>query len=301
MLVMPLSLARLYFLLQGTAGLLWWLSVFFFEPLRRATLGALPLELAWADVPLFALASFLAAFWRPAVWIILIWTVAVTLAMFGYATGTREAAWGMLLMAAALGGTVLSASLLLIGRVPTEWAIQGPFVFRTTPDASGHLARALRQLVAFWTIFLVVGPLIIDLLECRWRIDVEFPPVVRIVGGVLFLFASGLGVASALTMARLGEGTPLPAAMAKRLVIAGPYRLVRNPMAVAGIGQGLAVGLMLGSWLVVVYALLGSLAWNWAIRPHEEADLASRFGSEFEAYRERVSCWWPKGYARRTS
>ena len=71
-------------------------------------------------------------------------------------------------------------------------------------------------------------------------------------------------------------------------------------MAVAGIGQGLAVGLMLGSWLVALYAFLGSLAWNWAIRPHEEADLASRFGAEFEAYQARVSCWWPKGYAPRT-
>jgi protein-S-isoprenylcysteine O-methyltransferase Ste14 len=36
------------------------------------------------------------------------------------------------------------------------------------------------------------------------------------------------------------------------LVIAGPYRYVRNPMAVAGILQGIAVGWYLGSVSVII-------------------------------------------------
>lgn len=172
-------------------------------------------------------------------------------------------------------------------------AHSGPLRLPAHARAHGHLARTLRQLAAFWIAFLVVGPLAIAALERRWRLDVPVPLALRIAGGLVFLAASVLGVASAFTMARLGEGTPLPAAMARRLVIAGPYRFVRNPMAVAGIGQGVGVGLMLGSPLVVLYALVGSAVWNWAIRPHEEADLAARFGAEFEAYRARVRCWWP--------
>jgi hypothetical protein len=74
-------------------------------------------------------------------------------------------------------------------------------------------------------------------------------------------------------MSTLGDGTPLPSAMPNRLVIAGPYRWVRNPMAVSGIVQGAAVGFILQSWLVVAYAVVGSLVWNYAIRPHEESDL----------------------------
>lgn len=77
-------------------------------------------------------------------------------------------------------------------------------------------------------------------------------------------------------------------------VIAGPYRYVRNPMAISGIVQGAAVGLIMGSWLVVVYAVLGSAVWNWVVRPHEEADLAARFGDEFTRYRQRVRCWVPR-------
>lgn len=94
-------------------------------------------------------------------------------------------------------------------------------------------------------------------------------------------------------MSTLGAGTPLPSAMANRLVIAGPYRWIRNPMAVAGIVQGAAVGFVLQSWLVVNYAVLGSLVWNYAVRPLEEADLAERFGEEFQQYREKVKCWIP--------
>jgi len=52
-------------------------------------------------------------------------------------------------------------------------------------------------------------------------------------------------------MAVLGNGTPLPAATARRLVIGGPYRFVRNPMAVAGLVQTVGVGLWTGSWTTV--------------------------------------------------
>jgi protein-S-isoprenylcysteine O-methyltransferase Ste14 len=96
-----------------------------------------------------------------------------------------------------------------------------------------------------------------------------------------------------------GRGTPLPSVTARRLVTSGPYSFVRNPMAVAGILQGLAVGLILGSWLVVAYALTGSIVWNTLARPYEEADLRERFGEEFEAYRRRVRCWIP-GIGRST-
>ena len=90
--------------------------------------------------------------------------------------------------------------------------------------------------------------------------------------------SSGLPWYSLQSEAEQGAGERLPAAMTNRLVIAGPYRFVRNPMALAGIVQGAAVGLMMSSWLVVAYALAGSLLWNYAVRPLEEADLETRFG-----------------------
>ncbi|RZU65603.1 phospholipid methyltransferase [Microterricola gilva] len=126
-----------------------------------------------------------------------------------------------------------------------------------------------------------------------------FSPLAAPVGGVILVAASALGVSSAIVMSTAGRGTPLPTAMPTQLVIAGPYRWVRNPMAVSGIVQGVAVGLLLSSWLVVAYAIAGSLLWNYAIRPHEERDLEQRFGDEFRRYRDAVRCWVPRMPAAR--
>ena len=58
-------------------------------------------------------------------------------------------------------------------------------------------------------------------------------------------------------MVRDGEGTPLPLDQTNRLVVSGPYYYVRNPMAIAGIGQGLSVALIFQSLPVGIYSLLG--------------------------------------------
>jgi len=295
-------LGRLYFGLQGLAGLAWWITVFSLPSVRWATLGSLPVApIAAADLPLFVGGSLLvAAGFRWAVWPVAIWTFLVTAALFLYATITREAGWGFLLMAAAFSGTVLATLLILLGRISTEWIITGPFAFRTTRDTKkrSHLARTARQLIAFWSFFLLLLPGIILLLERRWQLEFAFPVPVRVFGVAFFLLGSFFGVWSSVTMATLGEGTPLPANMAQHLVVAGPYRFVRNPMAVAGLLQGVSVGLIAGSWLVVVYGLLGSVVWNWVIRPNEEADLVARFGEGYLDYQRRVSCWLPRKTGR---
>ncbi|MFC7764900.1 methyltransferase family protein [Leucobacter soli] len=144
--------------------------------------------------------------------------------------------------------------------------------------------------------FLVVLPVLIAWFEARWnlRIDAsEWRGPGFAVGLILLVAASALGIWAAIAMSTRGDGTPLPSATARRLVIAGPYRNVRNPMALAGIVQAVGVGLMLGSWLVVLYGVCGAAYWNWLVRPIEEADLETRFGESFRAYRDRVRCWLP--------
>lgn len=95
-------------------------------------------------------------------------------------------------------------------------------------------------------------------------------------------------------MATLGEGTPLPTATASKLVIAGPYIWIRNPMAVAGILQGIAVGWWLGSPAALAYACAGIAVWHYLVRPSEEADLLMRFGNDYERYRKSVGLWIPR-------
>ncbi|MGB3731972.1 methyltransferase family protein, partial [Microbacterium sp.] len=209
---------------------------------------------------------------------------------------TTLAGWGALLMIAASVGSLGALLLVRMNRLPSEWLLIGPFAAReaTSAPARTHLLRTGVQIVVFWGVCLAVIPAVIAVVEWRWGLRMPVVPAAAILGVVLLTSATALGLWSASTMAGHGDGTPLPAATARLLVVSGPYRIIRNPMAVAGIAQGVAVGLMCGSWLVVVYALCGSLVWNDVIRPWEEKDLVARFVAPYEAYRDRVSCWIPR-------
>ena len=95
-------------------------------------------------------------------------------------------------------------------------------------------------------------------------------------------------------MTRMGSGTPLPTDCPSKLVVSGPYAHVRNPMALAGIIQGVAIGIGVGSWLVVGYALLGAPVWHLIARPPEEADMMERFGDDYREYQNNVRLWLPR-------
>ncbi|WP_378148084.1 methyltransferase family protein [Cnuibacter sp. UC19_7] len=299
----PAELGRLYFAAQAVAGAAWWVAVFTVPFVRDATLGSIdPVLMALADVPLFVVGSALAAAGvRAAAPIATGWTLLVAVSLAVYATVTTQAGWGVVAMIAASAGSAVALCSVRWGRIPTAWVVKGPFGFRPAAPGRGRAAPVLAtlgQIVVFWGFFLVVLPLVISALEQRWGLAVPLPsPIaaaVSIVGAVVLALASTLGLWSGVTMSALGDGTPLPAAMTTRLVVAGPYRWVRNPMALAGITQGAAVGLLLGSWLVVLYAVAGSAVWNLVVRPHEEDDLEARFGPDFVAYRTHVRCWLPR-------
>jgi protein-S-isoprenylcysteine O-methyltransferase Ste14 len=289
---------RRYFAVQALGGAAWWIAVAISPVVKSATLGSLDaVAVAVLDIPLFVVASALAAAGlRAAAWVAAGWTLVVALALAIYATVTTEAGWGVIVMAAAAVASVAALCLVVLGRVPTAWVISGPFAFRPAlprTNSLGHLASTFGQIVVFWGFFLAVVPAALRFLEGRWGLDVPVPGI-WVVGLGLLVAASALGLWSGVTMSVVGRGTPLPAAMANNLVVAGPYRFIRNPMAVAGFLQGAAVGLLLSSWTVVVYGLLGALLWNYAIRPHEEADLERRFGDDYHRYRAAVRCWVPR-------
>jgi len=298
-----MSRGRWWFALQALGGAAWWALVPTVPAVRTATLGSLdPVLVAVFDVPLFVVASALAAAGiRTAAVVATGWTALVLTGMVVWATLTREAGWGVVAMTAAPVGSVLALCLVLLGRVPTEVVTSGPLRFRTAdPDAgrNRHVLGTALQIVVFWGLFLGVFPLVIAAAETRWQLRPPLSgPVVTALGAagvVVFVLASVLGLASAVAMSTRGSGTPLPSAMPNRLVVAGPYRVVRNPMALAGITQGVAVGAMTASWTVVVYAVAGSVVWNCVVRPLEEADLEGRFGDDFRRYAAAVRCWVPR-------
>ena len=105
---------------------------------------------------------------------------------------------------------------------------------------------------------------------------------------------SAMAELSACFLVARGEGTPLPTSCPARLVITGPYRYIRNPMATGSLMQGIAIGVWLGSPLILLYVALGISAWNFLARPWEERDLEARFGPAYAHYRAQVRCWIPR-------
>jgi protein-S-isoprenylcysteine O-methyltransferase Ste14 len=299
--VAPVSAARGYLALQAAGGMVWWLAVFASDDVQRWTLGRWdPAVLVGPDLVLFVGASAVAA-WsgsRVMAAVAAAWTVTVTVAIVTYGLLEQAAGWGVVLMSLATVGTVAAAATMWFGHLPTAWFFVGPFSFRVAEPAPGaqHLRRSLAQLLVFWTTFFVVVPLVLSLAEQRLQVESHLfdPTGVRLIGAAAFLLGSALGIRACVTIALHGNGTPLPAATARDLVVAGPYRSVRNPMAVAGVLQTAGVGVMLGSWMVVAVSLMGATVWHLVIRPVEEADLAARFGEPYRRYTRHVRCWVPR-------
>ncbi len=188
----------------------------------------------------------------------------------------------------------LPTGLMLAGLACNFFLCRTPALFRSSASTNvfWNAAKTLVQVVCVWTLALGIVPCVI--LDAFGTLTRPAPGGPLWTGVVLFLAFSLLGLASSFFMVRDGAGTPLPLDQTKQLVLSGPYRVVRNPMAIAGVGQGLAIALIFQSLPLAVYSLLGAVVWHWMVRPFEEQDLALRFGRPYLDYRERVRCWLPR-------
>jgi protein-S-isoprenylcysteine O-methyltransferase Ste14 len=94
--------------------------------------------------------------------------------------------------------------------------------------------------------------------------------------------------------ARIGKGTLAPWDPTQRLVVAGPYRHVRNPMITAVLSVLLGEAALFGS--PVLLAWFGAFfAINWVgFLVYEEPGLERRFGEEYSEYKRHVPRWLPR-------
>lgn len=290
----------MYFALQAMAVAGWWVllwvrpeyrAAFTLEPASQVSLlafGLPDLVLLAGGSAVASLASFRSStYLMPSLWMVAGAVSYATLyCLFG--SVLSDSAWlGVLLMAPAMLLSVTFAMAL---------SSQACLLFRKAAPASPrwNLTKTFGQTLLFWSVLLFVVPSLLVDLQQRAGLPVHTSGRQAWAGGVLFVLFSLVGLWSGLTMARLGEGTPLPLDSPRALVVQGPYAYVRNPMAVAGLGQGLAVGVYTGSVVVIGYVVLGSLLWQCIARPLEEADLAESFGEAYTRYRSEVRCWIPR-------
>lgn len=193
----------------------------------------------------------------------------------------------------------LPTTLMLLGLTYNVLLCFNNSLFRTSStNRSYNFAKTLIQVICIWTLALAVIPYVI--LDAFDGLNVPQFGIQFLVGICLFISFSFLGLTSAYFMVRDGAGTPLPLDQTNNLVVSGPYHYVRNPMAIAGIGQGLVIAILFSSIPIFIYSVLGALVWQLVVRPIEERDMVRRFGISYLEYCRRVSCWIPTFYQRST-
>ncbi|MDQ4122423.1 MAG: isoprenylcysteine carboxylmethyltransferase family protein [Acidobacteriota bacterium] len=289
-----------YFAVQGIAVVLWWL-ILVFAPSSRKYFGGEGTFEIW-----------LTAFWLPDLMLIAIGSIVVAGVCFFDSRFAESTAWfvtGAVAYASIycfsfalatdtgwLGVALMLPSMLWSGVFSFGISSFKNAMFRQSKPArtSWILTKTLLQIIIVWGLILFVIPPFIVRLEEKIGFDNFYFPYQKIAAVIFFVSISLLGLSSAYTMSKIGRGTPLPLDSASQLVVAGVYKYVRNPMAISGIGQGLAVALWHGSLFVAIYALMGGAIWQLVFRPLEEGDLQLRFGEEYEKYRKNVSCWIPR-------
>ena len=129
----------------------------------------------------------------------------------------------------------------------------------------------------------------LPLLLARGRTPAWGPVALLLLG-----LGAGLYAWCVWDFARHGRGTPAPIDAPRRLVVGGPYRVVRNPMyvAVLAVIAGQAALFRVPALLAYGAAVAGCFALF--VLLYEEPSLRRTFGAEYEAYTARVGRWLPR-------
>lgn len=114
------------------------------------------------------------------------------------------------------------------------------------------------------------------------------------VGALPLAFGVAVSASCVVEFARRGRGTPAPWDAPRRFVASGPYRLVRNPMYLAGASIVLGEAIAFASLPLFIYLIVIIVVWHLFVVLYEEPTLARQFGADYAAYRSRVHRWVPR-------
>ena len=144
---------------------------------------------------------------------------------------------------------------------------------------------------------LVFVPLLIVWLTCNTGVAGVAAGTDAVTSWIAVAFGVPGAVLSVWAMSmffRFGEGTAAPWDPPQKLVVAGPYRHVRNPMLAGVISMLIAESLFLQSWPLGIWALFFFVVNSIYFRFVEEPGLCSRFGDSYQIYCQHVGRWMPR-------
>jgi protein-S-isoprenylcysteine O-methyltransferase Ste14 len=155
-------------------------------------------------------------------------------------------------------------------------------------------ARVVLQVTGFSALLLGVIPIVaLEQAGTSWRPLFDRPLwQLSLIAQILALPAI-LGLSAVQEFAVRGQGTPVPFDPPKRLVTSGPYAYLANPIQAASCLVLVGLAAVLGSGWLALAALIDIVYGAGLAGWHEQQEMRSRFGAEWQVYRRAVRVWWP--------
>ncbi len=156
-----------------------------------------------------------------------------------------------------------------------------------------NILRQLSSFIAPLVMCLVLPPLIvlfehhISLMISSSAVQLLTGLVISVVGLLLFIF-------SVRVFIRIGKGTIMPWDPTRKLVVAGSFRFVRNPIILSLIIILAGEALFFASYGIAVLAVLNFVINGVYFLRSEEPGLEKRFGEEYREYKKNVPRWIPR-------
>jgi protein-S-isoprenylcysteine O-methyltransferase Ste14 len=156
-------------------------------------------------------------------------------------------------------------------------------------------ARAILLLPG--TVTLVVPALLLTTVQkpsIGWGLHGMLAALPVLAGVIVIAAGLALWAWTVRLFARIGQGTLAAWDPTRHLVVAGPYRYVRNPMITAVLAVLVGEAVLFGSLALLIWS--GAfVAINFVyFLVYEESGLERRFGEEYARYKRNVPRWIPR-------
>lgn len=156
------------------------------------------------------------------------------------------------------------------------------------------LFRSLLQIFIAFLFMFGIFPYIAIHLNNIYSLPIFDYVYLKIIG----LIFAGIGLAIVIHCAyilffRSNQNIPAPSQPPEKLIMAGLYKYIRNPMYIGDFIIILSESLLFGHILILVYLLIAILFVNILVIFKEEKGLENKFGNEYSEYKEKVPRWFP--------
>jgi protein-S-isoprenylcysteine O-methyltransferase Ste14 len=157
------------------------------------------------------------------------------------------------------------------------------------------IIRALFSLILPVTVTVIVPVLVIlSFNNHLLAFDSALSGAMLAIGTFLIVLGLGFVIYTNQAFFRIGKGTLAPWDPPKKLVVAGAYRYVRNPMISGVLMIVLGEALIFASIQLFILFILFFIVNHIYFVYSEEPGLVKRFGSDYILYKKNVPRWIPR-------